>query len=150
MVVDFVLRKTPLVRTLSRTWKGPWKDRRIRDEFEKLEKGMRGAGIRTGRWFFVGDYERSRYLVAIEARGRLRPVEGARAKTFPKGRIAAVEFDPQSVSPRVIYHGLSDWLRWRKKDKTIQSAGAYREVYPSNPWKDRTAESRTQVQVVVR
>jgi hypothetical protein len=61
-----------------------------------------------------------------------------------------VRFDPTVVSPRVVYHGLSDWLRWQRKEKKIRSVVSYREIYEGNPWKDKRAWSRTEVQFVVR
>ncbi len=71
-------------------------------------------------------------------------------RTLPATRVASVVFDPEVVSPAVVYHGLTDWLRWRKKDKKIQRVVSYREVYRGNPWKDKSAYSRTDVQFVVR
>ena len=59
-------------------------------------------------------------------------------------------FDPEVVEPRVVYHGLSDFLRWRKKSGEIRSVGDYREVYQGDPWKDRRAYAHTEVQYVVR
>jgi hypothetical protein len=50
----------------------------------------------------------------------------------------------------VVYHGVTDWLRWRRKEKEIKGVGAYREVYQGNPWSDRKAWSHTEIQVVVR
>jgi hypothetical protein len=149
MPVDFAFRKEPKIRALSRSWKGPWQDRRIRKEFELVDRALRAQGLRPGRWIFSGDDENSRWLVAIEARGRPKSGKGSRVRTFAASRVASVVFDPKVVSPRVVYHGISDWLRWRKKDKAIRRAGMYREVYTGNPWTDRSAEARTEVQVVV-
>ncbi len=130
MPVDFAFRKEPALRTLSKSWKGPWQDRRIRKEFERVERALRAQGLRPGRWIYSGDYENSRWLVAIEARGRPKSGDGFRVKTFAASRVASVVFDPKVVSPRVIYHGISDWLRWRKKDKKIRRAGMYPRGLP--------------------
>jgi hypothetical protein len=59
-------------------------------------------------------------------------------------------FDPEVVSPRVVYHGMTDWLRWRRKEREVRSIGQYREVYPGDPWRDKNAYARTEIQVVVR
>lgn len=150
MVVDFALRKAPAIRTLSRSWKGPWKDAKIRAEFGQVEKALRAQRVRPGRWIFVGDDSTSHWTVAIEALGRPRAADGARVRSFPAARVASVVFDPKEVSPRVVYHGITDWLRWRKKDRTIRSTGLYREVYSASPWTSRAAEARTEIQVVVR
>jgi hypothetical protein len=45
---------------------------------------------------------------------------------------------------------VTDWLRWRKKDKTIRSVGMYREVYDGDPWREPRAWAHTDVQIVVR
>ena len=64
--------------------------------------------------------------------------------------MARIVFDPDMVEPRVVYHGLSDFLRWRKREGEIRAIGDYREVYPGDPWKDRHALAHTEIQTVVR
>jgi hypothetical protein len=64
--------------------------------------------------------------------------------------VARAVYDPEIIEPRVVYHGLSDFLRWRKKDHEIRSVGGYREVYSGDPWKDTRAYAHTEVQVGVR
>src|SRR5207253_1706391 len=77
-----------------------------------------------------------RFDLSIEVRGRVKGEGKVRVRTFPASPIATVTFDPDVVAARVIYHGLSDWLRWRKKDKTIKRTRTWREVYSGNPWRD--------------
>ena len=64
--------------------------------------------------------------------------------------MARVVYSPRVVEPRVVYHGLSDFLRWRKKAHEIRSVGDYREVYTGSPWTDKRAYEHTEVQFVVR
>ncbi len=149
MVVDFKWKKSPAYRVASLSWKGPWNERRIRTEFGRVAKWARARGLRTGRWIFREPGTRT-WEVSIELRGPARSEGPIRVRTFPACSVASVVFDPDVVSPAVVYHGVSDWLRWRKRDKTIRSIGAYRELYDRDPWRDARAWSRTEVQVVVR
>jgi len=149
MTVDFSIRRTPAYRVAALRWKGPWSDARIHRQFLRVAAWAKQQGLRTGRWVFLEPAART-WEVAIEVRGRARPGGGIRLRSIPAGHAASVTFDPKVVAPAVVYHGLTDWLRWRRKDRTIRSAGAYREVYVGDPWKDPRAYARTEVQVVVR
>lgn len=149
MVVDFRFGKAKAASVVSVRWKGAWSDARIRKEFEGLARWASERRLRTGRWFFVEPSERT-WEVAIEVRGKVRGAGRVHLRRWPASDVAEVQFDPDEVSPRVVYHGLSDWLRWRRKDKTIARAGQYREVYTANPWKNPAAWHAMTVQVVVR
>jgi effector-binding domain-containing protein len=149
MTVDFAWGKTPSLRVASVAWKGPWNEKKIRSQFERLARWAKDQGVRTGRWVFLEPGER-RWEVAIELRGRRRGSSGVRTKTLPGGDVARVVFDPDEVSPRVVYHALSDWLRWRRKDKEIRRVLSSREVYAGNPWTDPKVWARTEVQFLVR
>lgn len=149
MSVDFAFKNMPALPVISISWSGPWNEGRIRSRFEELARWAAARRLRTGRWIFLEPATR-RWTVAIEVRGRARGDGTVRVRTLPKSRVAAVTFDPEAISPRVIYHGLSDWLRWRKKEKEIQRVVSSREVYRGNPWKDPRAWARTEVQFLVR
>jgi len=149
MVVDFELARSPAYRVVSIAWKGPWDERRIRARFEELERWARARHLRTGRWIFREPGTR-RWEVAIEVKGPVRGTGRVRPKTYPASRVARVVFDPEQVSPRVVYHGLIDWLRWRRRDGKIRAVGTNREIYTGNPWRDARAWSRTEVQFLVR
>jgi effector-binding domain-containing protein len=158
MAVDFVMRKAPEYRVATRTLTGAWPgDKALRAEFEKVQAWAKEKGLRTGKWFFreFGDEKPNtkwRWEVGVEIRGA-RPTRGGKGivlKTLPSSTVAAVTFDPDKVSPRVIYHGLADWLRVREKAGEYKEAGPYREVYLRNPWTNKKAWTGTQVQVPVR
>jgi len=149
MTVDFVLKKTPSLRIATIRWKGPYDERQIQKRFEEVEKWARARGLRTGRWIFREPDSRI-WDTGIEVRGKARSEGRVKVRTLPAGTVASVRFDPDVVSPRVVYHGLSDWLRWRRKEKEIRSVVSYRELYEGNPWKDKRAWARTEVQFVVR
>ncbi|HTT46017.1 MAG TPA: GyrI-like domain-containing protein [Thermoplasmata archaeon] len=149
MTVDFVLKKSPPLRVASIRWKGPYSESEIRKRFAELEKWAGNHKIRTGRWVFREPGART-WDVAIEVRGPVRSEGRVKVQRLPACTVASVTFDPEVVSPRVVYHGLSDWLRWRRKEKKVRSVLSTREVYPADPWKNAKAWARTEVQFVVR
>lgn len=149
MAVDFEFKKSPGFRVASLSWKGPWSDAKIHSQFLRVQKWAKARGLRTGRWVFREPATRA-WEVSIEVTGKCRSEAGIRVRTIPPASVARVIFDPGVVEPRVVYHGLVDFLRWRKKDHTIRSTGDYREVYTGDPWKDARALAHTEIQVVVR
>ncbi len=151
MAVDFAIKRAPKYRVASVRFTGPYQEKRIRSEWEGVAKWAKEKGLRTGRWFFSEDGNGPRYTfeVAVEVRGHAKGDRKVHLRTYPASPIATVTFDPELVEPRVVYHGLNDWLRWRKKDKTIKRARTWREVYTGNPWKDAKAWAHTEIQVTV-
>lgn len=159
MTVDFMIRNAPECILATRTLRGSWPgDKALRSEFEKLLTWAKEKGIRTGKWFFreFGDDKtppaKWRWEVGVEvrSRGRMRGGKGVSMTTLPSSTVATVTFDPDKISPRVIYHGLADWLREREKAGEYKEAGPYREVYLGNPWSSKRAWAHTQVQVPVK
>jgi effector-binding domain-containing protein len=158
MVVDFVIRKVPGIKLATSTMKGPWPgDKALRAEFEKVSEWAKAKGLKTGKWVFreFGEYDKPaemRYEAGIElrTRGPVRGGKGMAVKSLPSSTVASVTFDPDAISPSVIYHGISDYLRWRKKEGKYREAGPYMEVYLGNPWTSKRAWAHTQVQVPVR
>jgi len=149
VTVDFVLKKVPAVRVASIRWTGPYSEATIRRRFADVRAWTLAHGLRPGRWVFREPGDRQ-WEVGIEVPARARSAGRVKVRTLPASRVATVTFDPDVVSPRVIYHGLSDWLRWRRKEKKIRSVVSTRELYLGDPWKDARAWSRTEVQFVVR
>jgi effector-binding domain-containing protein len=149
MVVDFKLKKAPSYRVATVAWKGPWSERRIRSQFDRIAKWARAEGVRTGKWFFREPGPRA-WEVGIELKGDARARAPLRMKTYPSTAVVSVVFDPDVISPSIVYHAVTDWLKWRRRDKTIRSAGTYREIYDGNPWRDAKVWARTEIQVTVR
>ncbi len=129
MVVDFALKRAPAYHVASVRFVGTYNERRIRSEWEAVAKWAKSRGLRAGHWFFIedGNGPKYRFEVAVEVRGRAKGDRKVRLRTFPASPIATVTFNPDEVSARVVYHGLTDWLRWRKKDKTIKRARTRRQ-----------------------
>lgn len=149
MTVDFAIKKTPAFRLATIRWKGAYSEKRIRERFEEVGKWARAEGLRTGRWVFREPGERT-WDVGIEVFGKARSSRRVKVRKIPPATVASVTFDPELVSPTLVYCGLSEWLRWQKKEKKVRSVVSTREVYPGNPWKDPKAWARTEVQFVVR
>jgi DNA gyrase inhibitor GyrI len=149
MAVDFVIKKAPAYRVAAIAWKGPWSDARVHRKFREVVAWARRHDLRTGRWIFREPAD-DRFEAAVEVRGPARSEGRVRVRTLPASSVASVVFDPKVVEPRVVYHGLNDWLRWRRREGAIRSAGDYREVYSDDPWTNAKAFARTEVQIVVR
>jgi len=149
MVVDFEIGKAGAFRAATVAWKAPWNDRRTRKEFEGLARWLKLRGIRGGRWFFIEKGGNS-FRVAIEVPKGTTGDGKVQVRSFAASRVVRVQFDPDEVSPRVVYHGLNDFLRWRRKDKTIRAVGDYREIYDGNPWTNAKAFSGLRLEALVR
>jgi len=149
MPIDFAWGKAPKMRVASITWTGPWSEKKIQAQFERVQRWAKEHRVGTGRWIFREPDER-KWEACIDLRGPVRGSPPVRLKTLRAAPVARVVFDPDQLSPRVVYHGLSDWLRWRRKEKEIRAVVDYREVYAGNPWRDAKAWARTEVQFVVR
>ena len=146
--MDFRIGRAKAANVVAVRWTGPWSEARIRRELQGIGRWAKAEGLRTGRWFFLEPKNRT-WEVAVEVAGRARPKGRMTRRRYASTSVAEVRFDPEAVSPRVIYHGLTDWLRWRRKDGTISRVGVYREVYADDPWKNPNAWHDTLVQVVV-
>ena len=149
MTVEFRIKKAPSYRiaTLSRT--GAWNEKKLREQYRNLVEWAKKNHLRVGHWLFLEPNLRT-FVAAVEVRGKAKGSGKIRMRTHPAATVASVTFDPDVVSPEVIYHGLYDWLKWQKKDKTIRSVGLYREVYTGDPWSSPKVWSKTEIQVVVR
>lgn len=149
MTVDFELVRSRSYRVASIARVGPWKEDNLRSEFEELEQWTRRQGLKSGTYIFV-ERGHHRWEACLEYRGRGKAAGRIRLKTLPATHVARVAFDPDQLSSRIVYHGLSDWVRWRKKYGEIQAVGWPREVYSGNPWKDKDAWAHCEVQFIVR
>ncbi len=149
MTVDFGFKRAPAYRiaTLGRT--GAWNERKLRGQFADLVAWAKRNHLRVGHWFFFEPDERT-FVAGIEIRGKAVGSGRIRLRTLPAATVASVTFNTDQVSPRVIYHGLYDWLRWQKKGKEIRKVLAYREVYSGDPWSSAKVWSKTEIQVVVK
>lgn len=149
MVVDFELHRAPSCKVAFLTRVGPWKKDMLRSEFRQLTTWATSEGVRTGRWIFSHKGS-DRWEACLELKGPARAMGRIRLKTLPATWVARCVFDPDMVADRVIYHGLSDWTRWRRRSKEIRSVGGSREVYSADPWTSAQAWAHCEVQLLVR
>jgi len=147
--VDFSLARARRRRVASIVRIGRWKEDNLRTEFAELVRWAAHHHLRTGRWIFV-DRGRHRWEACLEIGGHPASDGRIRLRTLPSEWVATVTFDPERISPRLVYHGLIDWTRARRKDGTIRSVGAVREVYLGSPWTNRRAWAQCRVEFVVR
>jgi DNA gyrase inhibitor GyrI len=84
----------------------------------------------------------------LEIRGKAKSEGKVIVKTFPSHLVASVTFDPEKVSPRLVYCGLYGWLRYAGKFEATDSPA--REVYLGNPWTNARAWANADIQVPVR
>src|SRR2546425_237872 len=157
MVVDFEFKRIPGATVASLLYVGPWREDPLPKGFLPLLPWAGKNTARTARWFFWelgGPTSRNparlrRGGAALEIKGTAKPAGRIRIKKPPAETVARVLFDPDEVSPRVIYHGLTDWVSWRKKSGEVTRVGSTREMYEGDPWTNPWAWSRAQVQVLV-
>ena len=159
MLVDFKIKKFSGCRVASITYVGPYREGgdMMREEFNQIVKWARKKGVRTGRWFFTElngpkvPAKKRRWEAAIEVKGaNAKAQRGIRFREFPDQLVASATFDPEKVSPRVIYYGLEGWLEQLRKDREYKSAGTTREVYTRDPWRSARAWANVEVQVPVK
>jgi hypothetical protein len=151
LVTDFALKKSPAYRVASIVRIGQWKEDNLRPEFRELVRWARKNRLRTGRWIFLDARpDHRRWEACLEIRGSARPEGRIRIRTLPTTWVARVTFDPTVVSSRLVYHGLNDWTRWRRKYKEIRSVTAVRELYSGDPWRSKEAWTNCVVEFLVR
>ena len=153
MFVDFKVKRAPVYTVASIKRIGPWKDDMWRKELSQIKKWARTKRVRTGKYFLYeqgGSANRRRWETCIEIKGRAASEGKVKVKRLPAETVVSVRFNPDKVSPRLVYHGLSNWLRWKRKDKTFKKIGSSREVYSGNPWRKSHAWARAEVQVLVK
>lgn len=148
MTVDFELKRSPKYQVACIRWKGPWNEHQIRAKFDLLVSWAKKNHLWAGHWIFREPGTRI-WEVCVEIKGHAPVERGIRLRTFPATTVARVRFDPEQVAPRLVYHGLSDWVKWRRRDGEIKAVRSTREIYPGDPWRTPSAWKATEVQFVV-
>jgi DNA gyrase inhibitor GyrI len=148
MTVDFALGKAPAYRVATLPPTKHWSENVCRPEFAKLLAWAKENELTPGKWIFRG-LDGEGFQACLEIRGKAKASGAIRIRTLPASAVARVRFDPDVVSPRVVYHGLNDWLRWRKKEKEIRAVRSSRELYDGDPWTDPKAAKNTTVEYLV-
>jgi effector-binding domain-containing protein len=154
MVVDFTVKVAPNYRVAYVMHTGPYAGPNMwRSEFKELDRWAKKNKLRTGMWIMgfmesLGAYttSRSRSIAALEIKGKAKSEGRIRIKTLPRQRVVSVVFNPEVIADRVIYHGIEGWLPYRP----FREGGPAREVYDGNPWTDKKAWSKVEIQVPIR
>ncbi len=152
MLVDFKLKRAPPYKVAWLAEEKAYSDRAIRASFSRVAQWAASKGYSTGKWLFIEQYEEGgtlRWNACIEVKCNAKGEGGIGVKTIKSSDVVSVSFNPDEVSSRLVYHGINDWVRWRKKEGTISRSGRFREVYPGDPWKDASAWSNVEVQLTI-
>lgn len=151
MAVDIKVKNTPSYKVASLERTGAEGSEPLRHEFQQLEKWAKKSRVKIGKYFcYFYESGRSRDMYRFEAcleiRGNPEPEGKIKLKELPKMTVASVKFNPEKVSPRLVYNGVYGWLK--ENDEGIKEAGPFsREVYPGNPWTSSWAWSRAEIQI---
>jgi effector-binding domain-containing protein len=154
MVVDIKIRHVPSYTVASLVHYGPHGPNMFRTEFAQLAKWAKKNNLPTGRWImrWIDEYgskpdSKIRSEACLEIKGKARTAGKIRIKKFPKHTVVSVTFDPEKVSPRLVYSGIYGWIRYSNFKATSSPS---REVYAGNPWTNPRAWANAEVQVPVR
>jgi DNA gyrase inhibitor GyrI len=154
MAVDLRVKRAPSYRVASMMRVGPYSGNMLRSEFSQLVKWAKKRRLRTGKWilYFIDEpggrrpANRLRSEACLQIKGRAVSEGKIRVKKLPAQKAVAVTFNPNTVSPRLVYSGIYGWLRYAG----YKDAGPSREVYEGSPWTNPRAWANAEVQVPVK
>jgi|SRR5579872_1731489 len=151
MAVDIKIKNAPSYKVASIERTGGSGTEPLRREFKDLEKWAKKAKVKTGSYFCyfheVGRTpDKYKFEACLEISGNPQSEGKIKIKELPKLTVASVKFNPEKISPRLVYNGVYGWLG--ENDEGYKEAGSYsREVYPGNPWTSSWAWNRAEIQV---
>jgi effector-binding domain-containing protein len=155
MVVRIRVKPVRSYRVASMLRVGPYSSNMLRAEFTQLKNWAKRRELRTGTWFlyFIDEpggrrpANKLRSEACLEIKGKAVKSEGkVKVKKLPKQTVASVTFNPDKISPSLVYAGIWGWIQWRN----YKAAGLSREVYSGSPWKDKRAWANTEVQLPIK
>jgi effector-binding domain-containing protein len=126
----------------------------LRAEFSQLVKWAKKRKLGTGKWmlYFIDEpggrrpANKLRSEACLQIKGRAESEGKIKVKKLPAQKVASVTFNPDKVSPRLVYSGIYGWLKWGGFKDTVTG----REVYVGNPWRNPRAWVNTEIQVPVK
>jgi effector-binding domain-containing protein len=150
MATDIKVKSTPQYKVASLERTGGEGSDPLRREFQELEKWAKKSKVKTGSYlchFYESGRtpDRYRFEACLEIRGNPTPEGKIKIKELPKITVASVKFNPEKLSPRLVYHGIYGWLK--DNDEGYKAGSFSREVYPGNPWLNSWAWMRAEIQV---
>ena len=152
-MIDIEVKQSPSYRVACLERVGSEGSEPLRREFSELQKWAKKNKVKTGKWIFQFHEagrtpDRYKFEACLEIKGKNAQGEGKiTIKDLPKMTVARVKFNPDELSPRLVYNGLYGWL---KENEDYKEAAPYsREIYPGDPWKSSWAWARLEAQVPV-
>lgn len=126
----------------------------LRSEFSQLVKWAKKRKLRTGKWmlYFIDEpggrrpRNKLRSEACLQIKGRAKSEGKVKVKELPAQKVASVTFNPDKISPHLVYSGIYGWLKYAGFKDTVLG----REVYIGNPWRNPRAWASTEVQVPVK
>jgi DNA gyrase inhibitor GyrI len=154
MRVDFKVKVAPSYNVAYILHRGPYTGQNMwKSEFNQLVKWARKHKLRTGKWimYFLDKWdikpEKERRSVAcLEIRGKAKSEGKIQTMKIPSQRVVSVTFDPNKISPDLVYYGIEAWLQYCPYKQAARS----REVYNDNPWTNPRAYANCEVQVPLK
>ncbi len=153
MVVDIKTKRAPRYTVASIRRVGPYSSNMLRAEFGRLLGYAKKRRLRTGKWFlyFLDEpgsrpARKLRSEACLEIRGKAKPYGKVKVKRLPRQTVLSVTFNPNKVSPMLVYSGLYGYLRFAG----FREAGPSREVYVGSPWTNPRAWANAEVQLPVK
>jgi DNA gyrase inhibitor GyrI len=154
MAVDLKVKRAPRYNVASMLRVGPYSTTMLRAEFTQLVRWAEKKGLRTGKWFlyFIDEpggrrpANRLRSEACLQIKGRAASEGKIKVKKLPAQNVVSVTFNPDKVSPRLVYSGIYGWIKYGG----YKDAGLSREVYEGNPWTNPRAWANAEVQVPVK
>ena len=154
MAVDVKVKRVPSYRVASMMRVGPYSTNMLRSEFSQLVKWAKKRRLRTGKWMLYFTDEpggrrpanRLRSEACLQIKGKAVSEDKIVVRKLPAQKVVAVTFNPNTISPRLVYSGIYGWLRYGG----YKDAGLSREVYEGSPWTNPRAWANAEVQVPVK
>ena len=150
MAVDIEIKRTPSYKVAYLVRVGSGSSEPLRREFQELERWAKKSRVKTGKYIFhffeTGRTpDRYRFEACLEIKGNPKPEGEIKIRKLPQLTVARVRFNPEEISPRLVYSGIYGWLS--DNDDYRGSGGYSREIYSGNPWTHSQAWADIEVQV---
>jgi effector-binding domain-containing protein len=133
---------------------GSYERNMLRSEFSQLVKWANKRKLRTGKWmmYFLDEpggrrpANKLRSEACLQINANAKSEGKIKVKKLPAQKVASVTFNPDKVSPRLVYSGIYGWLTYAG----FKDTGPGRELYIGNPWRNNRAWANAEVQVPVK
>jgi len=154
MAAEIKVKRAPTYKVASIMRVGAYKANMLRSEFSQLTKWANKKRLGTGKWilYFIDEpggrrpMNKLRSEACLQIKGRAVNDGKITVKKLKAQKVAYVTFNPNVVSPMLVYSGIYGWLEYAG----YKEAGLAREVYAGNPWTNTRAWANAEVQVPIK